>query len=804
MTDNPELVATADLTPQSPKPINLSSPASVPALQDQADTLSTMALSPSEDLVTVDVTSIASQSINGIGAEQTHTESDANTSSENVDLTTVDTTSHEVSAQESGEQEDDEDQYAKDFDSPVPDAIETSQDGQAVSTNGVVANQDTFSSEISANMPSIEQAAPSTSAPVAEPNGINTQASTATSALTGPGIPTSLEEPTGPRIADGDGIDIQALVDTITARNTSAVPNDQPEATPSVVNPDVASSEVPQSLPPKPPVSQQPPALDVLPQELHKFQPMSNGTTQNMVSAHGLSYTHPPNGAPVPLGYVAPAVFPPGVPGQQAGPYDAGGTLSHNQSQRYDEFLKEERKYVSEAKWDRFPEGSRLFIGNLSSERATKKEVFDIFSPYGRLAQISLKQAYGFVQYHTVAEGQAATDALQGIEISGRKIHLEFSRAQKKDGDGDRRGPRGARTGSVQQNDRDRTRFDGRRNDGYRARSPSPSRGPHSRQGSYGRAERGQWDAPSDYARRDRSRSPMGYGGGHYRRRSPSPYRRGLPKSEADLDIQRRYGADVPDVQLLLLQEVNRDFVAWVQGAFAERGLKVDVMFLDPRFPRDLVIQRQIVEGVHGVTELNYHSQSMAKIPLQMFDRSTGRHNARFDQYQDLDPKIAAEIVVRAKAQSHSQSQMQAPASYGNNGYYPPAAYPAPQPMAQQMPPHMASQYPGMPGQVHPSPYPGSVDNATIQRVLSAFHGNSGAHVPSQQQMAPGPGVDVNAVLHALGANGSVPPPQQQQALTYPPPPPQGHPGQGHPSQGNPTDQAYVQDIMAQLSRYRQ
>jgi hypothetical protein len=52
-----------------------------------------------------------------------------------------------------------------------------------------------------------------------------------------------------------------------------------------------------------------------------------------------------------------------------------------------------------------------------------------MFSRYGRLAQISLKQAYGFVQYHTVAEGQAAMDNLQGIEIRGRKIRKQASLA---------------------------------------------------------------------------------------------------------------------------------------------------------------------------------------------------------------------------------------------------------------------------------------------------------------------------------------------------------------------------------------
>lgn len=60
--------------------------------------------------------------------------------------------------------------------------------------------------------------------------------------------------------------------------------------------------------------------------------------------------------------------------------------------------------------------------GNLSSERVTKREVFDVFQRFGRLAQISLKNAYGFVQYHTVAEGQAAMQGAQGIEMGGRKI----------------------------------------------------------------------------------------------------------------------------------------------------------------------------------------------------------------------------------------------------------------------------------------------------------------------------------------------------------------------------------------------
>lgn len=797
MTDNPELVATADLSPQSPKPINLSSPASVPALQDQADNLSTMTLSPSESLAAAGVTSIINQHLSAIGSDQSLGQVDNNASVANPDPTTAVASSHDAGAQQTGEPDhEEEDDYAKDFDSPVPSTDDTGLHGEVAGTDGAAGDHDRLKSEFTANAPVGEQIAPTaTSAPTGQPTTENIQANAITSPSTGPQNPSTAEE-SKQLLNEDDAIDIQALVDNITASNPVAVPNEQAATLPSEMNPEVVSSEVLQSsLPPKPPVSQQPSAAGAMLNDIHQFQPVSNGTPANLIPASGMPYTYQPNGASAAAqGFAAPDAYPPGVPGPYAVQYDSSAApIAHvqnlNQPQRYDEFLKEEKKYVSEAKWDRFPEGSRLFIGNLSAERVPKKEVFDVFSPYGRLAQISLKQAYGFVQYHKVSEGQAATDALQGVEICGRKIHLEISRAQKKDGDGDRRGGHGGRGGHHQQNDRqndrhnnrdrDRTRFDGRRNEGFRPHSPAPSHGPHSRQGSYGRGDRGRWDAPSDFARRGRSRSPQaGYGGSNYRRRSPSPYRRGPPASEADLDIPRRYGPEVPDVQLLLLQEVNRDFVGWVQEAFIERGLKVEVMFLNPRFPRDLVIQRQVVEGVHGVAELDYRSQSTAKIPLQTFDRSTGRHNARFDQYQDLDPKIAAEIVMRARA----QSQIPAQSGY-NNAYYPPVSYPAP--------PHMAPQYPGMPGQAPPNPNLGGVDNATLQRVLSAVQGG---HHPGQLHMAAGPGVDMNAVLSALGAGSAAPPAQQPQTMPYP----------TAPATGNPSDQAHVQNIMAQLSRYRQ
>ncbi len=41
---------------------------------------------------------------------------------------------------------------------------------------------------------------------------------------------------------------------------------------------------------------------------------------------------------------------------------------------------------------------SRLFIGNLPTEKVTKQELFQIFSPYGDILEVVLKANYGFIQ----------------------------------------------------------------------------------------------------------------------------------------------------------------------------------------------------------------------------------------------------------------------------------------------------------------------------------------------------------------------------------------------------------------------
>ena len=180
--------------------------------------------------------------------------------------------------------------------------------------------------------------------------------------------------------------------------------------------------------------------------------------------------------------------------------------------------------------------------------------------------------------------------------------------------------------------------FERRVRDDYRPmRSSSP-------RGYRGRDDyRGGRDRSPDRYFRGRSRSPYDRGG---RYRSWSPRARDMD-DESDLPIPRRVPADVPDVQLILVDEVDRygisgsvqrnqlmsaprTFVAYIQQSFRDRGLRCDILQL-PRVSLAAVIKRQMVEGVQAVVKIFRKSQNAGKIPLQLFNRSLGMNNIQFD-----------------------------------------------------------------------------------------------------------------------------------------------------------------------------
>lgn len=332
-----------------------------------------------------------------------------------------------------------------------------------------------------------------------------------------------------------------------------------------------------------------------------------------------------------------------------------------------------------------------------------------------------------------------------------------------------------------------------RSRDEYRPmRSPTPPRGAYR-----GRDEYAAPRARDDYGRerrRSRSRSPYERDGGRYRNRSPSP-RRDL---DDDLQIPRRNPRDVPDVQIILMDELDRGFVSWVEDQMRKRNLKTEVMYLSPRLPLPAVIKRQILEGVLAVAQLTRRSQDISKIPLQVFDRKGGANNVRFDEYQDLDPEIAAELVLRAK-QQQAQVQVQAPQQppYGQpqfaagQSYQPPVSAPVAANLASLV---------------------GNLDNAALQQLLGTL--NSSTQQQQKQATQTNSAIDLAGILGGLA---------QQTQQTYQQQPPAqntyNNAGVGRgaaapqdlasllsgagANQGEQSAQQ-VQNIMAQLARFRQ
>lgn len=342
---------------------------------------------------------------------------------------------------------------------------------------------------------------------------------------------------------------------------------------------------------------------------------------------------------------------------------------------------------------------------------------------------------------------------------------------------------------------------------------------PHLRDDSYGR--RGD---PYGRPSRDRSFSPRSRGRDRfakdsYRQRSRSPYGRGWAGDDARAPhAEPREPA--PDVQLLLLQEVDPGYVNWVRDAFTERGLRSDAMIVNPTHHiKQDVISKLVVSGVSGIVELDFRGQERGEVYLHHYDLSAGLSNVRFNEYRDLKPYQAADLVrgglAGYGAAAHAPAPVHAPApAYGA---HPPPAYPHGQPVLQPAAATYGSlhaQHPQAPRPAQPQAQHNPADAANIQHILSQLQQSSAPAPAPQANPAPAQ-VDIQALLGSL-TGGSVGAPTPVQT------PPQGY-GYAAPAavqaqaaqaaqvqaggavqgQGGAAD-AQLQNIMAQLARFRQ
>ena len=409
-----------------------------------------------------------------------------------------------------------------------------------------------------------------------------------------------------------------------------------------------------------------------------------------------------------------------------------------------------------------------MFIGNLPHDRLSKKDVFRLFYPYGRLAQISIKVGYGFVQFYEREDCEAAIAQQQGMIITGRKVHLEVSKPQK-EGAGRGRGRRSPPPYA-------------------RERSPPPSRGRGRARARGGHDYEDRRPVSRDYSppregRRFSRDDDYGRGRRYSRSRSPPPRRPSPPTRTFDVAIIVR---DDPDRYATTADESNlRGYINHVDDSFQDRHLRTDVIFLNPRSSVPDLTRQLVVDGVTGVVSVSRMLQERRKVSLQTFQRNPADPGAvkwngmlpprnirvTWVEYNEIDIPAAVDLVLNVKR--------------------------GPVPVAPPQPPYAGSPYAGSPyaGYAPPVPYPAAAAPAGVNPNLANIIGS----------------LNPAALKQVFGAISQQPPPAQLGYAGYNQPAPTGtqpgtagyggsYNGGSRPGTAQPTQQ--IQDIMAQLAAF--
>ncbi|PWA94974.1 serine/arginine-rich splicing factor RS2Z32 [Artemisia annua] len=95
--------------------------------------------------------------------------------------------------------------------------------------------------------------------------------------------------------------------------------------------------------------------------------------------------------------------------------------------------------------------GTRLYVGHLAS-RTRSRDLEDIFSRYGRIRDVDMKRDFAFVEFSDPRDADDARYSLNGRDVDGSRIVVEFAKGAPRGGGG---GDRDYRGGGDRDRDRD-------------------------------------------------------------------------------------------------------------------------------------------------------------------------------------------------------------------------------------------------------------------------------------------------------------------------------------------------------------
>lgn len=391
-----ELQATANLSPVSPSPVHTASPLVVPALQNTVESIDAMvaaAAATNGDTHAAEHNGVRESNAVTPGEDEEFVDDDNDPYGD--DTTPAEPATAEAPPEQADNSNDD---YAKTFDSPInPEEgdgdsdFEPQPDVSSVPRefNNVPPSADAMKSRPSEATHSVSEPSSLSHHSTITASAAQPEADDATLAAAEPphteagntgfqshvtGVPTDKSS------QDHPPADLQQLVADLTAAAQHSDSKSHPDPSVSAIassgqppenNPISSAAALPSSssLPPRPPEPNAP--SQSYPAQHHPAGSNSN-LPSSAIAPHtpGQPSTYVAAGAPAPTTEGIGNLPPPLSTGlnsstavqslnSPAYPVDP----SDDYQLRWDQFVADERQYMSEAKWDRFPEGSRLFIG---------------------------------------------------------------------------------------------------------------------------------------------------------------------------------------------------------------------------------------------------------------------------------------------------------------------------------------------------------------------------------------------------------------------------------------------------------
>ena len=377
------------------------------------------------------------------------------------------------------------------------------------------------------------------------------------------------------------------------------------------------------------------------------------------------------------------------------------------------------------------PPNSRLFLGNLATDKVTRGQIEAMFSKYGRVLEVSLHQNFGFVQFE---DAETASVAMAGenrkiikgltLDISpatsrGRRSAASSSRAPPRDGDRCIDFTKGlCRRGNACRFVHERTG----------PAAPPPAAAASHRDWcldfSYGKCFRGSrcrysHDIPPDeraagYDERARSDEPRrrepeprrDERSGYASRRSPPPRKRPAPPPDYEAPPSKR--TKLVDVEVVLLEADPRarEFALTLGGVLADEGFPAGLTSLGPQTQVRDVLAAMAGDGVKYAAIIDPMTPGQPTVTLEMLYQGPRGEEYRRLALPDLVSILKRDIYA---ARRYVEAKHRAPPPDDISRLAPGYGRP-PQPALDARPlyepalPLPADPYGGIPAQPYASP----------------------------------------------------------------------------------------------------